>query len=235
MAKRSKNIQSARSKVDRNNRYGLEEAIRLVKESSFTKFDESVDLAVRLGVNPRHADQMVRGSVVLPGGIGRSVKVLVFAQGEKAKEAEEAGADYVGADEYLKKIQEGWLEFDRAVATPDLMGQVGRVGKILGPRGLMPNPKAGSVTFDVGRAVKELKSGKVEFRVDKVGIVHAPIGRVSFEENALLDNAMAIFESLLKLKPASAKGAYFRSISISSTMGPGLRIDPAGVMSMFQR
>lgn len=235
MAKRGKNMSAARSKMDPTSRYSLEEAIRLVKESSFVKFDESVDLAVRLGVNPRHADQMVRGSVVLPGGIGRSVKVLVFAQGEKAKEAEEAGADYVGSDEYIKKIQEGWLDFDRAVATPDLMGQVGRVGKILGPRGLMPNPKAGSVTFDVGRAVKELKSGKVEFRVDKVGIVHAPVGRVSFTEEALLENAKAIFESLIRLKPASAKGAYFRSISISSTMGPGLRIDPVEVTGMFQR
>jgi large subunit ribosomal protein L1 len=212
----------------------LEEAIGLVKETSYAKFDESVDLAVRLGVNPRHADQMVRGSVVLPGGLGKSVKVLVFAKGEKAKEAEEAGADYVGVDEYEKKIQEGWLEFDRAVATPDLMGQVGRLGKVLGPRGLMPNPKAGTVTFDVGRAVKELKAGKVEFRVDKVGIVHVPIGRTSFGKETLLENAQAIFESLLRNKPASAKGAYFRSISVSSTMGPGVRIDPVAVMNLFQ-
>lgn len=235
MARRGKNIQAARAAVDSTSRLGLEEAIHLIKETSFAKFDESVDLAVRLGVNPRHADQMVRGSVVLPGGIGRTVKVLVFAQGEKVKEAEEAGADYAGSDEFIKKIQEGWLEFDRAVATPDLMGQVGRVGKILGPRGLMPNPKAGSVTFDVGRAVKELKGGKVEFRVDKVGIVHVPIGRTSFSEDKLVENAKAIFESLLRLKPSSAKGAYFRSISISSTMGAGFRIDPAGVMNLFQR
>ncbi|MDA2917542.1 50S ribosomal protein L1, partial [Nitrospinae bacterium AH_259_B05_G02_I21] len=162
--------------------------------------------------------------VVLPGGVGRSITVLAFAQGEKAKEAEEAGADYVGVDEYIKKIQDGWLEFDRAVATPDLMGQVGKIGKILGPRGLMPNPKAGSVTFDVGRAVKELKAGKVEFRVDKVGIVHVPVGRASFSVEVLLENARAVFETLLGLKPASAKGAYFRSISVSATMGPGLGI-----------
>ena len=235
MARRGKNHQEVLAKVDRSRRYDLEEAIHLVKDLSYAKFDESIDLAVRLGVNPRHADQMVRGGVVLPGGIGKSVKVLVFAQGEKAKEAEEAGADFVGAEEYIKKIQDGWLGFDRAVATPDLMGQVGRLGKILGPRGLMPNPKAGSVTFDVGRAVKELKAGKVEFRVDKVGIVHVPIGRVSFDEGTLLENAKAIFETLLRLRPASAKGAYFRSISVSSTMGPGLKVDPVGVMNLFQR
>ncbi len=235
MARRGKHMRSALAEVDRNHRYGLEEALRLVKELAYTKFDESVDLAVRLGVNPRHADQMVRGSVVLPGGVGRSITVLAFAQGEKAKEAEEAGADYVGADEYIKKIQDGWLEFDRAVATPDLMGQVGKIGKILGPRGLMPNPKAGSVTFDVGRAVKELKAGKVEFRVDKVGIVHVPVGRASFSVEVLLENARAVFETLLGLKPASAKGAYFRSISVSATMGPGLGIDPLDVMSFFQR
>lgn len=235
MARGGKQMRSALAEVDRTHRYGLEEALRIVKELAFAKFDESVDMAVRLGVNPRHADQMVRGSVVLPGGVGRSVTVLAFAQGEKAKEAEEAGADYVGADEYIKKIQDGWLEFDRAVATPDLMGQVGRIGKILGPRGLMPNPKAGSVTFDVGRAVKEFKAGKVEFRVDKVGIVHVPIGRVSFSVEDLFENAKAVFESLLGLRPASAKGAYFRSISLSSTIGPGLGVDPLSVMILFQR
>lgn len=235
MAKRGKQLLAVKENIDRKRRYDLEEAIELVKESGFAKFDESVDLAVRLGVNPRHADQMVRGSVVLPGGIGKSVKVLVFAKGEKAKEAEEAGADYVGADDLINKIQEGWLEFDRAVATPDLMGQVGRLGKVLGPRGLMPNPKAGTVTFDVGRAVKELKAGKVEFRVDKVGIVHVPIGRISFDKETLLENAKAIFETLVRSRPASAKGAYFRSISVSSTMGPGVPIDPVGVMNMFQR
>ncbi|MFQ5892821.1 MAG: 50S ribosomal protein L1 [Nitrospinota bacterium] len=234
MARRGKHMRTALAGVDRTRRYGLEEALRLVKETAYAKFDESVDLAVRLGVNPRHADQMVRGSVILPGGVGRRVTVLVFAQGEKAKEAEEAGADYVGAEEYIKKIQDGWLEFDRAVATPDLMGQVGRLGKILGPRGLMPNPKAGTVTFDVGRAVKEIKAGKVEFRVDKVGIVHVPIGRVSFALETLLENAEAVFETLLRLKPAAAKGAYFRSIAVSSTMGPGLRVDPAGVMSLVK-
>ncbi|MFQ6672038.1 MAG: 50S ribosomal protein L1 [Candidatus Tectimicrobiota bacterium] len=234
MARRGKHMRTALAGVDRTRRYGLEEALRLVKETAYAKFDESVDLAVRLGVNPRHADQMVRGSVILPGGVGRRVTVLVFAQGEKAKEAEEAGADYVGAEEYIKKIQDGWLEFDRAVATPDLMGQVGRLGKILGPRGLMPNPKAGTVTFDVGRAVEEIKAGKVEFRVDKVGIVHVPIGRVSFALETLLENAEAVFETLLRLKPAAAKGAYFRSIAVSSTMGPGLRVDPAGVMSLVK-
>jgi large subunit ribosomal protein L1 len=220
--------------VERSRRYSPEEALQLVKELAFAKFDETVDLAVRLGVNPRHADQMVRGSVVLPGGLGKSVKVLVFAQGEKAKEAEEAGADYVGGEEYIKKIQEGWLDFDSAVATPDMMSQVGRLGKILGPRGLMPNPKAGSVTFDVGRAVRELKAGKVEFRVDKAGIIHVPIGKLSFALETLLENAKAVFETLLRLKPAAAKGAYFRSISVSSTMGPGIRVDPAGVMSLLQ-
>ncbi len=227
-------MQTALAEVDRTRRYELEEALILVKDLGYVKFDESVDLAVRLGVNPRHADQMVRGSVALPGGVGKNVTVLAFAQGEKMKEAEEAGADYVGSEEYIKKIQDGWLEFDRAVATPDLMSQVGRLGKILGPRGLMPNPKAGSVTFDVGRAVKELKAGKVEFRVDKVGIVHVTIGRRSFDVETLLENAKAVFETLLRLKPASAKGAYFRSIFVSSTMGPGLRLDPVAVMNLFQ-
>ena len=227
-------MQAALAELDRDRRYELEEALILVKDLGYAKFDESVDLAVRLGVNPRHADQMVRGSVALPGGVGKNVTVLAFAQGEKMKEAEEAGADYVGSEEYIKKIQDGWLEFDRAVATPDLMSQVGRLGKILGPRGLMPNPKAGSVTFDVGRAVKELKAGKVEFRVDKVGIVHVTIGRRSFDAETLLENAKAVFETLLRLKPASAKGAYFRSIFVSSTMGPGLRLDPVAVMNLFQ-
>ena len=227
-------MQTALAEVDRTRRYELEEALILVKDLGYAKFDESVDLAVRLGVNPRHADQMVRGSVALPGGVGKNVTVLAFAQGEKMKEAEEAGADYVGSEEYIKKIQDGWLEFDRAVATPDLMSQVGRLGKILGPRGLMPNPKAGSVTFDVGRAVKELKAGKVEFRVDKVGIVHVTIGRRSFDVETLLENAKAVFETLLRLKPASAKGAYFRSIYGSSTMGPGLRLDSVAVMNLFQ-
>lgn len=227
-------MQAALAEVERDRRYELEEALILVKDLGYAKFDESVDLAVRLGVNPRHADQMVRGSVALPGGVGKNVTVLAFAQGEKMKEAEEAGADYVGSEEYIKKIQDGWLEFDRAVATPDLMSQVGRLGKILGPRGLMPNPKAGSVTFDVGRAVKELKAGKVEFRVDKVGIVHVTIGRRSFDVETLLENAKAVFETLLRLKPASAKGVYFRSIYVSSTMGPGLRLDPVAVMNLFQ-
>ena len=227
-------MQAALAELDRDRRYELEEALTLVKDLGYAKFDESVDLAVRLGVNPRHADQMVRGSVALPGGVGKNVTVLAFAQGEKMKEAEEAGADYVGSEEYIKKIQDGWLEFDRAVATPDLMSQVGRLGKILGPRGLMPNPKAGSVTFDVGRAVKELKAGKVEFRVDKVGIVHVTIGRRSFDVGTLLENAKAVFETLLRLKPASAKGVYFRSIYVSSTMGPGLRLDPVAVMNLFQ-
>jgi len=217
------------SKVDRRRLYSLDEACDLVKEASFAKFDESVDIAVRLGVNPKHADQMVRGATVLPHGTGKTVRVLVFAKGEKASEAEAAGADYVGADELVAKVQEGWLDFDTVVATPDMMGQVGRLGRILGPRGLMPNPKVGTVTFDVTKAVSDVKAGKVEFRVERAGIVHAPVGKRSFESGKLQANAQTLLDALLRAKPASAKGTYLRSITLSSTMGPGIRIDPASI------
>jgi large subunit ribosomal protein L1 len=217
------------AKVERERLYMLQEACDLVKEASFAKFDESVDLAVRLGVNPKHADQMVRGATVLPHGIGKTVRVLVFAKGEKAIEAESAGADFVGADDMVAKVQEGWLDFDTVIATPDMMGQVGRLGRILGPRGLMPNPKVGTVTFDVTKAVTEVKAGKVEFRVERAGIVHAPVGKRSFESEKLRANARALLDALLRAKPASAKGQYLRSITLSSTMGPGIKIDPSSV------
>jgi large subunit ribosomal protein L1 len=211
---------------DRNRRYSLEEAVQMVKDISFAKFDESVDIAVRLGVNPKHADQMVRGAVVLPHGTGKTNRVLVFAKGEKVAEAEAAGADFVGGDDLVAKITEGWLEFDTVVATPDMMGQVGRLGRVLGPRGLMPNPKVGTVTFDVTKAVTEAKAGKVEFRVERAGIVHAIIGKRSFGPEALAENAKSILSALVKAKPAAAKGVYMKSITLSSTMGPGFRVDP---------
>jgi large subunit ribosomal protein L1 len=213
-------------KVDRDRLYDPPEALRLVKEMARARFDETVEVAVHLGVDPRHADQMVRGVVVLPHGLGKPIKVLVFAKGEKAKEAEEAGADYVGAEDLLERIQEGWLDFQVAIATPDMMGQVGRLGKILGPRGLMPNPKTGTVTFDVGRAVREAKAGRVEYRTDKGGVVHAPIGKVSFDLEKLLENFSAFMESVLRAKPEAVKGQYIRSITLSSTMGPGVRVNP---------
>ncbi len=219
----------ALAKWERGRKYALAEACALVKETSFAKFDETVDIAVRLGVNPKHADQMVRGAVVLPHGTGKVNRVLVFAKGEKAKAAEEAGADFVGADDMVAKVQEGWLDFDTVVATPDMMGQVGRLGRVLGPRGLMPNPKVGTVTFDVEKAVKEAKAGKVEFRVERAGIVHAPVGKKSFEPNALAANVRAIYEALMKAKPASAKGTYMKSITLSTTMGPGIRIDSQSI------
>jgi len=227
MPKTPKNQVAARAKVDRARKYSLVEACSLVKQAApSTKFDETVDIAVRLGVNPRHADQMVRGAVVLPHGTGQSLKVLVFAKGEKAKEAEAAGADTVGAEDLVAKVQEGFMDFDRVIATPDMMGQVGKLGRILGPRGLMPNPKVGTVTFDVKTAVSEAKAGKVEYRVEKAGIVHARIGKVSFQEDALHTNADAIIQALVRAKPATAKGIYLRSITLSSTMGPGVRVDP---------
>lgn len=219
----------AQDKPERGRNYTLEEACLLVKEVSYAKFDESVDLAVRLGVNPKHADQMVRGAVVLPNGIGKVNRVLVFAKGEKATEAEAAGADFVGSDDLVAKITEGWLEFDTVIATPDMMGQVGRLGRVLGPRGLMPNPKVGTVTFDVTKAVTEAKAGKVEFRVERAGIVHAPVGRVSFEGEKLAENVAALVSALVKAKPSVAKGTYLRSITLSSTMGPGLRIEPTSI------
>jgi large subunit ribosomal protein L1 len=227
MAKKGKRYVAATRKIDPSRRYDFAEAVKLAVDASYAKFDESVDVAVRLGVDPRHADQMVRGSVMLPNGTGKEVKVLVFAKGEKEKDAKDAGADFVGNDDLLEKIKGGWLEFDRAVATPDMMGTVGRVGKILGPRGLMPNAKTGTVTFDVARAVKELKAGKIDFRVEKAGIVHASVGRVSFGVDKLLENLASFFETVIRLKPAGSKGTYLRSIAISTSQGPGIKIDPA--------
>ncbi len=226
MSTRGKKYQEARAKVDRAKRYGLEEGVKLLKESAHAKFDESVDIAIRLGVNPKHADQMVRGTVALPHGVGRAVRVLVFAKGEKEKEAREAGADFVGAEDLVEKITGGWTDFDKAIATPDMMGTVGKLGKILGPRGLMPNPKVGTVTFDVGRAVQELKAGRVEFRVDKSGIVHTTTGKISFAVEKLQENLLALMDVIIRAKPASSKGTYLRSITISTTMGPGIKLDP---------
>lgn len=220
-----KKIIATKKKIERGKEYTLEEAIGLVKESSYAKFDETVDLAVNLGIDPRKSDQMVRGTVVLPHGTGKSVKVLVFAKGEKEKEAKDAGADFVGAEDLIEKITKGWLDFDKAVATPDIMGIVGKLGKILGPRGLMPNPKLGTVTFDIARAVKEIKAGKVEYKAEKAGIVHVPTGKVSFDTQRLLDNAKAIIDSIVKAKPPTSKGKYLKKLSISSTMGPGIAID----------
>lgn len=235
MAKSGKKYRSAKGKIDGDQRYTLDEAIDLVLEARYANFDESVDMALRLGVDPRHADQMVRGAVVLPHGTGRQVKVLVFAKGEKEKEALEAGADYVGAEELAERIQkEGWLEFDKAIATPDLMGTVGKLGRILGPRGLMPNPKVGTVTFDVSRAVQEVKAGKVDFKVDKAGVVHVPVGRASFGREKILENIRALLEAVIRLKPASSKGVYIRGVGLSSTMGPGVKVDPAYVRNIMK-
>jgi len=231
MGRRGKRILAAKAKVEPAKRYTLKEATEMVVSMAGAKFDETVDAAVRLGVNPAHADQMVRGSVVLPNGLGKEVRVLVFAKGEKEKEALDAGADLVGNDEVIEKIKNGWFEFDRVIATPDMMGAVGKIGKILGPRGLMPNPKVGTVTFEVGNAVKELKAGKVEFRVEKAGIVHSPVGKVSFGAEKLQENVQALLDTIIKLKPSSSKGIYVKSISISSTMGAGVRIDPLTVKS----
>jgi large subunit ribosomal protein L1 len=225
MAKRGKKFLAALAKVDRLKKYTLEEAVALAPATAWGKFDESVDLAVNLGVNPAHADQMVRGTVVLPHGTGKGVRVLVFAKGEKEKEAREAGADFVGADDLVAKIQGGWLEFDKAVATPDLMGLVGRLGRVLGPRGLMPNPKTNTVTLDVGTAVRELKAGRVEYRVEKAGIVHVPVGRKSFTPAQLRENVQAVIDSLLKAKPSTAKGTYIKAATLSTTMGPGIKLD----------
>jgi large subunit ribosomal protein L1 len=229
MAKPGKRYRNAAAKIDRDKRYPIDEAISvLIDAGGATKFDETVEMAVRLGVDPRQADQNVRGTVVLPNGTGKSVRVLVFAKGDKAKEAQDAGADFVGADDVVKKIQEEqWLDFDTAIATPDMMGQVGRLGKLLGPRGLMPNPKVGTVTFDVGKAVREVKAGKVEFRVEKAGIVQVPIGKRSFGTDKLRENAHALLASLMRAKPAAAKGNYLLSVAVSTTMGPSVRVDAA--------
>jgi large subunit ribosomal protein L1 len=229
MAQYGKKALEARKKVQNGQRYALREALELVKSLSFARFDETVEIAVRLGVDPRHADQMVRGSVVLPHGVGKVPRVLVFAKGEKEREALEAGADYVGSEDLAQKITEGWLDFDRTVATPDMMGVVGRLGKILGPRGLMPNPRTGTVTLEVARVVKEIKAGKVEFRVDRAGNIHAGIGRVSFPLESLEENAQTLLETLVRLKPTSSKGKYMRSVALSSTMGPGIQVDETTV------
>jgi large subunit ribosomal protein L1 len=226
MGKRGKRFLESRQKVDRMTRYELDAGLALLKEGGRAKFDESVDMAIRLGVNPKHADQMVRGTVALPHGVGKAVKILVFAKGEKEKEARDAGADFVGAEELVEKITGGWMEFDKTIATPDMMGTVGRLGKILGPRGLMPNPKVGTVTFDVGRAVKELKAGRVEFKVDKTGIVHTTVGKISFHADQLKDNVLALMDTIIRAKPASSKGTYLKSVAISTTMGPGIKLDP---------
>ena len=233
MSKSAKKHSEAMSKIDRNKVYQLGTAVDIVKQTAYTKFDETVDVAVKLGVDPRHADQMVRGAVVLPNGLGKNVRVLVFAKGEKEKEALDAGADYVGADDLVTKIQGGWYDFDTAIATPDMMGVVGKIGKLLGPRGLMPNPKVGTVTFEVGKAVKESKAGKVEFRVEKAGIIHAPVGKVSFDADMLKGNLLALVEALLKAKPSAAKGTYIKKISLSSTMGAGINLDISDVTAQI--
>lgn len=221
-----KKFRDALVKVDRARHYSIGEAVGLVKQAAFAKFDETVDVAVNLGVDPRHADQVVRGTVVLPHGTGKSVRVLVIAQGDKAKDAEAAGADFVGV-EYIQKIKDGWLDTDVIVATPDVMGQLGQLGRVLGPRGLMPNPKAGTVTLDVTKAVREIKAGKIEFRVDKTGNVHAPVGKVSFKAEQLADNVQAFMDTIARAKPAAAKGVYIKSATVSSTMGPGVKLDTA--------
>jgi large subunit ribosomal protein L1 len=226
MRAHGKKYQAAAATLEPRKLYGPREAVERVKTAAYAKFDESVDVAVRLGVDPKHADQIVRGTVSLPHGTGKSVRVLAIAQGDKAKEAEAAGADFVGV-EYVQKIKDGWLDADVIVATPDMMGQLGALGKVLGPRGLMPNPKAGTVTMDVAKAVKELKAGKIEFRVDKTGIVHAPIGKKSFTVDALAENLQHFLEAIVRAKPAAAKGHYVRSVTVSSTMGPGVPLDPA--------
>lgn len=231
---RGKKYQEAIKKVNRMIKYSLEDAVKLLKEVHYAKFDETVDVAIRLGVDPRHADQMVRGTVLLPEGRGKELKVLVFARGEKEKEAKEAGADFVGAEDLIERISKGWLEFDRAIATPDMMGLVGKIGKILGPRGLMPNPKMGTVTFDVAQAVKELKKGKVEFRVDKGGILHVPVGKISFPVEKLLNNLNALFEVVLRLKPPTSKGVYLKNIVLSTTMGPGIKVDPLSIKAVIK-
>lgn len=228
---RGKKFKEALAKVESRD-YALGEAIELLQGVSFTKFDQTLEMALRLGVDPKHADQMVRGTVVLPHGTGKSVRILVFASGEKVKEAEDAGADHVGGDELAKRIQDGWLDFDAVIATPDMMRVVGRLGRVLGPRGLMPNPKSGTVTMDVVKAIEEIKSGKVEFRVDKAGVLHAPLGKLSFSGDQLQENAESLIRAVLRAKPAAAKGKYVKGISLSSTMGPGVRIDDAVVLTV---
>jgi len=231
----TKRIKATEALIDRAKPYSVEEAMDIVKKAPAAKFDETVDLSIRLGVDPKHADQMVRGAIVLPHGIGKTVRVAVFAKGEKEREAREAGADVVGAEDLVEKVQGGFMDFDSTIATPDLMGQVGRLGKVLGPRGLMPNPKLGTVTFDVARAVREVKAGKVEFRVDKAGNVHVPIGKKSFAQENLVANAMTLLEAIVKAKPAASKGVYLRSITLSTTMGPGIHVDAQRVTNQFSK
>lgn len=222
-----KKIKEAREKVERGKEYSIEDAIGLVKKASFTKFNETVDMAVNLGIDAKKTDQMVRSAVVLPHGTGKKVRVVVFAKGEKEKEARDAGADYVGAEDLIEKIQQGWLDFDKVVATPDIMGLVGKLGKLLGPRGLMPNPKLGTVTFDLAKAVKEIKAGKVEYKTEKAGLIHVPIGKVSFDDQKLIENAMAVIDAIIKAKPPTSKGKYLKKVAVSSTMGPGVKVDVA--------
>ncbi|MCM3603424.1 50S ribosomal protein L1 [Robertmurraya korlensis] len=229
MAKKGKKFLEASKLVDRTKAYSVEEAIDLAKKTNFAKFDASVEVAFRLGVDPKKADQQIRGAVVLPNGTGKTQRVLVFAKGEKAKEAEAAGADYVGDADFINKINQGWFEFDVIVATPDMMGEVGKLGRVLGPKGLMPNPKTGTVTFDVTKAVNEIKAGKVEYRVDKAGNIHVPIGKTSFENEKLVENFTTIFETMLKVKPSAAKGTYMKNVTVTSTMGPGVKVDPSTV------
>jgi len=233
MVNRGKKYKKAKEELDLAKRYDFTEGVKLALECAYARFDESVDLAVRLGVDPRRADQMVRGTVVLPNGTGKSVRVLAFAVGEKEKEALEAGADYAGGEDLINKIKGGWLDFDKTVATPDMMGAVGKIGKILGPRGLMPNAKLGTVTFDLGKVITEIKAGKIDFRVEKSGIVHAPVGRVSFGENKILENIATFMDTIVRLKPAASKGSYIRAIAVSTTMGPGIKIDPAAVKGLL--
>jgi large subunit ribosomal protein L1 len=233
MVARGKKYRVTVGKVDRLKRYDFVEAVQLALDCAYAKFDETVDISVRLGVDPRHADQMVRGTVVLPHGVGKDVRVMAFAKGEKEKEALDAGADFAGSDEYIDKILKGWLEFDKAIATPDMMSSVSKLGRTLGPRGMMPNAKLGTVTFDVAKAVKEIKAGKIDFKVEKAGIVHAPMGKVSFGVEKLIGNIAAFVDTILRLKPPSSKGSYLRSVAISTTMGPGIKVDPAHVKDLF--
>ena len=235
MAKRSKRYKEMIDKFDKETLYNPEEALDTVKNLSSANFDESVELAANLGVNPKHADQNIRGTVVLPNGTGQEIKVIVFAKGEKVKEAEEAGADVVGGEELAEKIEDGWLDFDLAVATPDMMSVLGKLGRILGPKGLMPNPKAGTVTFELEKAIKEFKAGKLEYRVDKNGVLHLPIGKVSFSTEELMENFKKIMDTIVRERPAAAKGKYLQSVTVTSTMGPGVKIDPSDVMNMLDR
>ncbi|MBW6509284.1 MAG: 50S ribosomal protein L1 [Desulfuromonadales bacterium] len=229
-----KKIKNSKELVDRARTYGIDEALELLKKAAFAKFDETVEISVRLGVDPRKADQMVRGAHVLPNGLGKNVRVLVFAKGEKAQEAETAGADFVGADDLAEKIQGGWFDFDTAIASPDMMGVVGKIGRLLGPRGLMPNPKVGTVTMDLARAVQEAKSGKIEYRVEKAGIVHAPVGKISFDAEKLKENILSLLDALVKAKPSTSKGIYLKKMSLSSTMGPGIHLDIPALQAMIK-